>query len=56
LNELADDVLPPPPLPAAALAAIAEFSDLPASSAAVSEVVASSNWSRAACVNVGLCA
>lgn len=40
LNELADDVLPPPPLPAAALAAIAEFSDLPASSAAVSEVVA----------------
>ena len=42
LNELADDVLPPPPLPAAALAAIAEFSDLPASSAAVSEVVTSS--------------
>lgn len=31
LNELADDVLPPPPLPAAALAAIAEFPDLPAS-------------------------
>lgn len=42
LNELADDVLPPPPLPDAALAAIAEFSDLPASSAAVSEVVISS--------------
>lgn len=40
LNELADDVLPPPPLPAAALAAIAEFSDLPESSAAMSEVVA----------------
>ncbi len=40
LSELADDVLPPPPLPDAALAAIAEFSDLPASSAAVSEVVA----------------
>ena len=29
LNELADDVLPPPPLPAAALAAIAEFVQQP---------------------------
>lgn len=29
LNELADDVLPPPPLPVAALAAIAEFAQLP---------------------------
>ena len=40
VNELADDVLPPPPLPAAALEAIAKFSDLPASSAAVREVAA----------------
>lgn len=29
LQDLADDVLPPPPLPAAALAAIAEFAPLP---------------------------
>lgn len=37
LQELADDVLPPPPLPAAALAAIAEFAQQPV---AVAEAVA----------------
>ncbi|QXZ09479.1 ATP-binding cassette domain-containing protein [Comamonas sp. Y33R10-2] len=38
LQELADDVFPPPPLPAAALAAIAEFAQQPV--AAVTELVA----------------
>ena len=40
VHELADDVLPPPPLPAAALAAIAEFIEPQAKPAAIAEVPA----------------
>lgn len=39
VHELADDVLPPPPLPAAALAAIAEFANPCISPSAAGEVV-----------------